>query len=159
VGSGCGCLAESEGWDVLHISGQRWGKVVGVLCAHHGLSRVVVTCRRVPASGTDGLRVLTVDAPSLDEALLLARELPHLNSLVRGELLGVDQDMSRRLTLGVLTIAQGHPKLFELADGQAVAGLLTALPPDPATVDQTLRDLTAQTQALAADQSALAPPA
>ncbi|HXR27368.1 MAG TPA: hypothetical protein VN771_05855, partial [Candidatus Baltobacteraceae bacterium] len=36
-----------------------------------------------------------------------------------GELDGVDRDMSRRLALGVLNIAQGHPKLLELADGQA----------------------------------------
>jgi hypothetical protein len=97
----------------------RWGKVAGALCAHHGLGRLVVTSRRVPASGPDALRVLTVDALSLDEALLLARELPHLNTLIRGELPGVDQDVSRRLALGVLTIAQGHPKLLELADGQA----------------------------------------
>jgi tetratricopeptide (TPR) repeat protein len=60
-----------------------------------------------------------VDALSADEALLLARELPHLNRLIRGELPGVDSDVSRRLALGVLTIAQGHPKLLELANGQA----------------------------------------
>jgi hypothetical protein len=97
----------------------RWGKVVGALCAHQGLGRVVFTSRRVPATVPGGLRVLAVDALSLDEALLLARELPHLNTLIRGELPGVDQDVSRRLALGVLTIAQGHPKLLELADGQA----------------------------------------
>jgi hypothetical protein len=66
-----------------------------------------------------GLVVESVDALSLDEALLLARELPHLGRLIRGELAGVDRDVSRRLALGVLNIAQGHPKLLELADGQA----------------------------------------
>ena len=65
------------------------------------------------------LQVESVDALSLDEALLLARELPHLRELIRGTLPGVDRDTSRRLALGVLTVAQGHPKLLELADGQA----------------------------------------
>ena len=59
----------------------------------------------------DGLRVESVDALSLDEALLLARELPHLRQLIAGTLPGVDRDVSRRLALGVLNVAQGHPKL------------------------------------------------
>ncbi len=67
----------------------------------------------------DGLRVESVDALSLDEALLLARELPHLRQLIAGTLPGMDRDVSRRLALGVLNVAQGHPKLLELADGQA----------------------------------------
>ena len=65
------------------------------------------------------LQVESVDALSLDEALLLARELPHLRELIRGTLPGVDREVSRRLALGVLNVAQGHPKLLELADGQA----------------------------------------
>jgi hypothetical protein len=65
------------------------------------------------------LRVESVDALSLDEALLLARELPHLRDLIQGTLPGVDREVSRRLALGVLNVAQGHPKLLELADGQA----------------------------------------
>jgi hypothetical protein len=67
----------------------------------------------------DGLQVESVDALSLDEALLLARELPHLRDLIQGTLPGVDRGTSRRLALGVLNVAQGHPKLLELADGQA----------------------------------------
>jgi hypothetical protein len=51
--------------------------------------------------------------------LKLARELPHLGALIRGELAGVDRGVARRLALGVLNVAQGHPKLLELADGQA----------------------------------------
>ncbi len=60
-----------------------------------------------------------MDALSADEALLLARELPHLRALIYDGLPGLDRDTSRRLALGVLTVAQGHPKLLELADGQA----------------------------------------
>jgi hypothetical protein len=74
------------------------------------------------------LQVESVDALSLDEALLLARELPHLRDLIRGTLPGVDREVSRRLALGVLNVAQGHPKLLELADGQAAdPGRLAAL--------------------------------
>jgi tetratricopeptide (TPR) repeat protein len=98
---------------------ERWGKVVGALCAHQGLGRVVFTSRRLPTTGLPGIRVEAVDALSADEALLLARELPHLYRLILGDLPGVDREFSRRQALGVLTIAQGHPKLLELADGQA----------------------------------------
>ena len=96
----------------------RWGQVVGALCAHTGLGRVVLTSRRMP-SGLAGLRTEVVDALSLDEALLLARELPHLSDLIQGGLHGIDSDAARKLALGVLNLAQGHPKLLELADGQA----------------------------------------
>ena len=98
---------------------ERWGKVVGALCAHQGLGRVVLTSRRLPAAGLPGIRVEAVDALSADEALLLARELPHLYRLILGDQPGVDRGASRRQALGVLTIAQGHPKLLELANGQA----------------------------------------
>ncbi len=97
----------------------RWGKVMGALSAHAGQGRVVLTSRRVPAASLIGLRAESVDALSLDEALLLTRELPHLRRLIDGELAGVNSDTARRLARGVLNIAQGHPKLLELADGQA----------------------------------------
>ena len=55
----------------------RWGQVIGALTAHAGLGRVILTSRRCPPDSS-GLRVEAVDALSADEALLLARELPHL---------------------------------------------------------------------------------
>jgi hypothetical protein len=116
----------------------RWEKVIAALSGHKGRGRLILTSRRLPASGLGGLRVAAVDALSPDEALLLARELPHLNTLIRGELPGVDRVTSRRLALGVLTIAQGHPKLLELADGQASdPGRLAVL---VAAGDQAWRD-------------------
>jgi len=98
---------------------ERWATVVGALCAHKGLGRVVLTSRRLPTPGLSGVLVQAVDALTLDEALLLLRELPHLRGLVRGDVPGMDQAMTRRLALGVLNVAQGHPKLLELANGQA----------------------------------------
>jgi hypothetical protein len=68
---------------------------------------------------TSGFIVEPVDALSADEALLLARELLHLRALMNGELPGIDHDTARNLVLGVHNVAQGHPKLLELADGQA----------------------------------------
>jgi hypothetical protein len=113
---------------LLTDSGQwrddNWAKVIGALTDHAGLGRLILTSRRVPAgtagsTGMPGLRVESVDALLADEALLLARELPHLKKLIYGELPGIDRETSRRLALGVLTVAQGHPKLLELANGQA----------------------------------------
>jgi hypothetical protein len=106
-------LSESGEW-----RDARWGQVVGALCAHAGLGRVVLTTRQLPASAT-GLQVEAVDALSLDEALLLTRELPHLRDLIDGGAPGVEPDTARMLARGLLNIAQGHPKLLELADGQA----------------------------------------
>jgi CHAT domain len=115
----------------------RWGQVTGALTRHNGLGRLVLTSRRVPA-GLAGLRVESVDALSPDEALLLARELPHLKALIYDELPGIDREVSRQLALGVLNVAQGHPKLLELANGQAAhPERLSAL---VAVGDQTWRD-------------------
>jgi hypothetical protein len=125
-----------------HWRDERWGQVIGALTAHRGLGRVIVTSRRVPAEALGvtapgsspaalGLIVESVDALSADEALLLAHELPHLRDLINGELPGIERDTARALAVSVLSIAQGHPKLLELADGQArhperLSGLIAA---------------------------------
>jgi hypothetical protein len=44
---------------------------------------------------TSGPFVESVDALSADEALLLARELPHLRGLINGDLPGIDRDTAR----------------------------------------------------------------
>ena len=114
---------------------ERWAQLTTALCAHSGLGRVVLASRRVPCgpSGTGappGLAVVAVDALSLDEALLLAEQLPHLRTLMHGELREIPDKEMPRLARGVLNIAQGHPKLLELADGQAA---------DPARLSALLR--------------------
>ena len=97
---------------------ERWGEVIGALTGHTGLGRLILTTRRIPVA-LAGLRVEVVDALSADEALLLARELPHLHALSLGNVPGVERYVARRLARRVLDIAQGHPKPLELADGQA----------------------------------------
>jgi tetratricopeptide (TPR) repeat protein len=97
---------------------ERWGRVIGALTAHTGRGRLVLTSRRVPP-GLTRLQTEAVDVLSADEALLLARELPHLRALSHGEAPGIDPHMARRLARQVQNVAQGHPKLLELAEGQA----------------------------------------
>ena len=109
---------------------ERWGRVIGALCGHSGAGRVVLTSRRAPGD-TTALRVEGVDALSADETLLLASELSNLNALKLGQTPGIDRLTGRQLTRRALDIAQGHPKLLELAEGQAahperLAGLLDA---------------------------------
>lgn len=106
----------------------RWASVVGALCAHNGLGRVVLTSRRVPATGVATLDMASVDALSADEALLLVRDLPHLQALGLGKVPGIDRFTSRQLARRAIEAAQGHPKLLELANGQAAhPDRLTAL--------------------------------
>jgi PAS domain-containing protein len=108
---------------LLTESGQwrdaRWAAVVAAMTGHGGLGRVVLTGRRTPQDLDGRMRALAVDPLSADEALLLARELVHLSTLMDGNLPGVAADVARQLAVRVLEATQGHPKLLELADGQA----------------------------------------
>ncbi|WP_187280636.1 CHAT domain-containing protein [Microbispora sp. CSR-4] len=116
----------------------RWGQLIAALTTHTGLGRVIITSRRVlprlipseakgirtvsapePSSDAIRLQIEAVDALSADEALLLARELPRVKALLGGKLPGIGRSRSQRLARGVLSAAGGHPKLLELADGQA----------------------------------------
>ena len=101
----------------------RWELLVGALASHAGLSRVVLTSRRRPAQLDPRVRAEAVHALSRDEAVLLARELPNLGALITGTSPddgGPGRAAARReLAVRVLAAAQGHPKLLELADGQA----------------------------------------
>ncbi|MEU3986397.1 hypothetical protein AB0F77_41145 [Streptomyces sp. NPDC026672] len=97
---------------------RRWGLVVDALTGHRGLSRLVMTGRRAPASLDAGVPVQQVDALSLRESVLLAREMPQLRALLDGDLPGLDPALCRTLAVRVLASAQGHPKLVELAEGE-----------------------------------------
>ena len=110
----------------------RWGKVVATLLAHGGDSRVVLTSRVVPAlapppgppvAGDFAARLLKlpIHALGLDEAAVLARQLPNLGTLLKGRG-GADDDtreVDRQLVVRTLNLVQGHPKLIELAEAQA----------------------------------------
>ena len=110
----------------------RWGKVVATLLAHAGDSRLVLTSRVVPAlapppgppvAGEFAARLLKlpIHALGLDEAVVLARQLPNLGALLKGRA-GADDDTreaDRQLVVRTLNLVQGHPKLIELAEAQA----------------------------------------
>jgi len=111
-------LTPAGGW-----RDERWGMLVDALLAHNGLSRLVLTSRRCPAGfqgRTQGspLHIEPIHALSRDEAALLARELPNLGRLLRGKA-GIGLAEGRGLVLRTLAVVQGHPKLIELAEGQA----------------------------------------
>ena len=88
----------------------RWAPLIGALMSHSGPSRVIVTSRIVPAGlDADTVLIQPVHALSHDESLLLASKLPYLRALLPTVPLG----------RCVLTLAQGHPLLLELADAAA----------------------------------------
>ena len=98
----------------------RWGLLLDAVTVPTGSSRVIATSRTRPAELPAGLRVEAVHALSLPESVLLAREWPHLRALIDTPHTGRDDPGSGRgLAARVLRVVQGHPKLIELADGQA----------------------------------------
>ncbi|MDA8523715.1 CHAT domain-containing protein [Acidovorax sp. NCPPB 4044] len=102
-------LTDSDQWRM-----PLWGEVLETLLASQGLSRVVLTSRRVPVALVNDARVLAqpIHALSFAESVLLARELPKLGKLFENE-------SDRELLRQTLRVVQGHPKLLELADGMA----------------------------------------
>jgi hypothetical protein len=89
---------------------RRWVPLIGALTGHRGSSRVLLTSRIVPVGlNCETVLVRRVHALSREESLLLIGELPHLCALFA------------RVALArcVLTLAQGHPALLELADAAA----------------------------------------
>lgn len=98
----------------------RWGLTMQALLTHQGMSRTVLTSRYCPAALGDPRRmqIEPIYALSLDEAVLLARELPNLRKLLRGEATA-GLERGRELVARTLAVVQGHPKLIELAEGQA----------------------------------------
>ena len=108
----------------------RWGWLVKSLLDHEGLSRIILTSRKLPKELVENGRLLIepINALSLNEAALLAREMPHLGRLLLGKIsLGLEK--GRELVKRTLSLIQGHPKLIELADAQAT---------DPATLEKYL---------------------
>jgi tetratricopeptide (TPR) repeat protein len=88
----------------------RWAPLIGALTDHQGPSRVILTSRIVPAGlNPDTVLIQPVHALSWEESLWLVRRLPHLRAVLHTGALG----------RCVLTLAQGHPQLLELADAAA----------------------------------------
>jgi hypothetical protein len=97
----------------------RWALLVDAVTAHRGLSRLVMTSRRRPMWLAESVLVEPVHALSLAEAVLLAREWPHLAALIDATAPGLPPETARELATRALAVVQGHPKLIELANGHA----------------------------------------
>jgi hypothetical protein len=118
-------LTDSDHWrDPL------WSEVVAAMLAHEGPSRVVLTSRRVPAglARHTKVQVEAIHALSFPESVLLARELSHLRRLF-------DDEEGKTLLQQTLRVAQGLPKLLELADGLAADRAVLAARVDAAAAD------------------------
>ena len=126
-------LAEDGGW-----KDPRWAQIINALTGHDGLSRLVITTRRLVAGLGPQVRIEAVHPLPTDEAVLLARDLPALRALMDGQADSVETATGRGLVARALEIARGHPKLLELADGQAAdpGGLIALL----SVGGQTLHD-------------------
>ncbi|TVZ98013.1 CHAT domain-containing protein [Streptomyces sp. BK340] len=99
---------------------ERWRLLIEAVTVPDGLSRVILTSRTCPAGLPAGVRTEPVHALALQESVLLAREWPHLKALIDTPTRGRrDPRSGRGLAARVLAVVQGHPKLIELADGQA----------------------------------------
>lgn len=107
-------LTPDKGW-----RDRSWGDVIAALSGHSGAGRLILCGRVRPAGLGPHVRTEPVDLLTPDESLLLARELPHLARLIDGRLPGTPPAAARRLATGLLRLAQGHPRLLELADAQA----------------------------------------
>lgn len=89
---------------------RRWAALIGALTGHNGPSRAILASRIVPNGlNLDTVLIRPVLALSRDESLRLVEELPNLRALLH----------SVALARCVLTLAQGHPRLLELADAAA----------------------------------------
>jgi hypothetical protein len=109
-----GLLTADGGW-----RDDRWGRLLSAVTARAGAGRLLVTGRVRPPDAGPLLPTEPVDLLGPDEAVLLARELPHLARLAEGGLPGVPAATGRRFVTALLDVTRGHPKLLELADGQA----------------------------------------
>jgi len=112
---------------------ERWALLIDAIGNHQGLSRLVLTSRRRPAQLNPAMVVEAVHALSLREAVLLARDWPHLRALIDATDLppGLTPEQARDLAARTLAVVQGHPKLIELANGHAS---------DPATLTARLAE-------------------
>lgn len=99
---------------------EKWGKLIGAMLTKEGMSRVIMTSRRKPIEiELEWLCVVAINALPLNEALLLAREMPNLGNMLLGKS-SAGLVEGRRLVNRTLKMVQGHPKLIELAEKQAI---------------------------------------
>ncbi|HEX3464977.1 MAG TPA: CHAT domain-containing protein [Candidatus Elarobacter sp.] len=99
---------------------EAWRSIGTMLAGIRGASRLIITSRVIPKIVGELVETIAIHSLTLDEALLLAGELPNLRGLLRGS--PADAALLRR----ALRLVQGHPKLMELVDSVAADRTLLA---------------------------------
>ncbi|MDB5070255.1 MAG: hypothetical protein JWM87_1366 [Candidatus Eremiobacteraeota bacterium] len=114
----------------------RWSIVISAICASGGLSRLVLTSRARPRDFGVPLRVVQVNALTVEEELVLVDELPNLDRLARNT---SDEwhDNDGSLVYQVTRIAQGHPWVLQFADSLARDSQLLERQLSQGTTDDT----------------------
>lgn len=115
---------------------ERWGYVINALLQHENNSRVIITSQfelpcdtsAYPAPSScshffDELYEVVMNPLSLDESILLARQLPNLRALSEAPADSRDLELFRE----VLNAAKGHPRLLDLANAAIKQGTLSEL--------------------------------
>jgi hypothetical protein len=130
-----GLLTEAGGW-----RDDRWAPLMAALTEHRGQSRVVLASRRVPAALDQGVQLEAIGPLSRAEQALLARELPRLGALIRGDKAG------RALVRQLLETSDGSPaRLLDAeratADPARMEAMLHELGAGPAGGDRPLRQI------------------
>jgi len=133
-------LSSTGGW-----RDPRWGAVMDALTTHGGESRVIFTSRINLTSVKPKLvDIQPVHALSRGESVLLARELPHLGALLQKPTPTSGHSDSglhpTELAMRAITMAQGYPKLLELADATAADPALLARAVDQNSAITTLAE-------------------
>jgi tetratricopeptide (TPR) repeat protein len=98
---------------------ERWKLLINALLEHNGYSRVILTSRRLPKNLVDEkLIVEPIHSLSLNEAIILSREMTNLGSMLTGRST-VALEKGRELVIRTLELVQGHPMLIKFAEEQA----------------------------------------
>ncbi|WP_322763370.1 CHAT domain-containing protein [Frankia sp. Cr2] len=96
-----------------------WEQIIHALLGHDGLSRVILTARRVPAGLSHRVHAETVPPLSPRESVLLARYLPTVGTLMKGH--AALPPATVKATVGaLLTRAAGNPATL-LAEDRELA--------------------------------------
>jgi CHAT domain len=131
-----GLLDPAGGW-----RDPAWQAVIDALLGHAGLSRLLLTGRRVPRRLHPRVRVETLGPLSPRESVLLARQLPTLGGYLKGRTT-LPAATAKAFVGACLTRAAGNPAALTAADATLADTTTPAsLSPGPVAPDyQTLLD-------------------
>lgn len=105
-----------------------WERLIRAMLDHSGYSRLVLTGRHLPRAIPGGLAHVPLTPLTVQESVLLARQLPTLRTLIRGTS-GIPITMARPILADALTAAAGNPAAIHALDQQLATADLTQVMP------------------------------